>query len=129
MLIDEVLFGLLKQKEQIIRELSTIEEQIGVLHKAKEEIRAHRTPKRLNMQQMVEESVMAGVQRARPGSKVEDKLDKAVEYAVKLAEQHKFPHTDPNFWRPHLEHKLAEMMREDKPSIFEPGNPGPTTED
>lgn len=110
MLIDEAMFGLMHQRTALTVELERIEEKLKVLEVAKEELKKHRTPKRLNMQQMVEESVMAGVQRARPGADVEDKLEKATQYAVELAERMGFPHKDPEFWKPHLMSKMGELM-------------------
>jgi hypothetical protein len=133
MLIDEAVFGLLHQKTALTVELERVEEKIQVLQVAKDQLKEYRTPKRLNMQQMVEESVMAGVQRARPGAEVDDKLAKATQYAVELAERTGFPHKDPEFWKPHLMDKLGELMGRapvsDPGPRFPPGGVKPRPED
>jgi len=122
MLIDEVAFGLLKRKRELEEELAEVQAQVNTLTLARREIERHLEPRRLNMRQMVEESIMAGIQRSRPQSSVSEKLDRAVEYAVRLADKLKFPHKDPEFWRPHLEIKLAELMSVQGPTE-DPGPP------
>jgi hypothetical protein len=133
MLLDETMFSLMHQRSALQVELQRLEDRLQVLQVAKDQLKEYRTPKRLNMQQMVEESVMAGVQRARPGAEVDDKLEKATQYAVELAEKTGFPHKDPEFWKPHLMDKLGELMGRapvsDPGPRFPPGGVKPRPED